>query len=187
MRSRCQICLVTLKMYSSNGLRDAKGFPKLDVWRGRRGVGIPVVTGTEIDLTGTTVKCQGRGVVLSKSRGIKFCGCWGVVNTSPVLGIDSEIIWLLESSLQLFLVCSFSSQGVRFTDGKGKDVGVDKREFVVMDRDFPKPVCPLVSIFFTVTEDEPIGSSGLGRPVLTSRSERSQTSLNSTSIWVCER
>src|SRR5260221_505748 len=106
MRSRCQICLVTLKMYSSNGLRDAKGFPKLDVWRSRRGVGIPVVTGTEIDLTGTTVKYRGRGVVLSKSWGIKFWGCWGAVNTSPVLGIDSEIVWLLEGSFQDRAICA---------------------------------------------------------------------------------
>src|SRR5260221_7367622 len=119
-----------LKMYSSNGLRDAKGFLQLDVWWGGWDVWIPVVTGTKVDLTGTTVKYRGRGVMLSKSRGIKFCGCWGAVNTSPVLGVDSEIIWLLESLLQLFLVCNFSSQGIRFTDGKGKDVGVDKRELV---------------------------------------------------------
>src|SRR5260221_4490390 len=149
-------------MYSSNGLRDAKGFPKLDVWWGRRGVWIPVVTGTDVDLTGTTVKCWGRGVVLGKSRSIKFCGCWGAVNTSLVLGINSEIVWLLESSLQLFLVLGFSSQGVRLADGKGKDVWVDEREFVVVNCDFPKPVCPLVSVFFTIIEDEPIGSLGLG-------------------------
>src|SRR5260221_5228828 len=153
------MCLVTLKMYSSNGLRDGKGFPKLDVWRGRRGVWIPVVTGTKVDLTGTAVKCRGRGVVLGKSWGIKFCGCWGTIHTSPVLGVDSEIVWLLESSFQLFLVCGFSSQRVRFADGKGKDIGVDKRELVVMDRDFPKPICPLVGVFFTVTEDKPIGSA----------------------------
>ena len=141
-------------MYSLNGLRDAKGFPKLDVWQGRWGVWIPVVTGTKVDLTGTAVKYRGRGVVLSKS--------WGAINASPVLGVDSEIVWLLESSFQLFLVCGFSSQGVRLADGKGKDVWVDEREFVVVNCDFPKPVCPLVGVFFTVTEDEPIGLSGLG-------------------------
>src|SRR5260221_2974916 len=161
-RSRCQGCLVTLKMYSSYGLRDAKGFPKLDVWRGRRGVGIPVVTGTNVDLAGTTVKYRGRGAVLSKSRGIKFCGCWGAVNTSPVLGVDSKVVWLLEGSFQLFLVGNFSSQGVRLADRKGKDVGVDKREFVVVDRNFPKSICPLVGVFFTVAEDKPIGLSRLG-------------------------
>src|SRR5260221_11340933 len=101
-----------LKMYFSNGLRDTKGFPKLDVLQGREGVWMSVVTGTNVNLTGTDVKCQGRGVVLSKSQSIEFCGCWGAVNTSPVLGIDLEIIWLLEGSFQLFLVCSFSSQGI---------------------------------------------------------------------------
>src|SRR5712691_1213521 len=148
--SGCQGCLVTLKMYSSYGLRDAKGFPKLDVRRGRRGVWIPVVTGT-------TVKYRGRGAVLGKSRGIEFCDCWGAVNTSPVLGVDSKIVWLLEGSFQLFLVGNFSSQGVRLANGKGKDVGIDKREFVVVDRNFPKSICPLVGIFFTVAEDKPIG------------------------------
>src|SRR5712691_7928785 len=151
-----------LKMYSSNGLRDDKGFPKLDVWRGRWGVWIPVVTGTKVDLAGTVVKCRGRGVVLGKSRGIKFCGRWGAINTSPVLGVDSEIIWLLESSFQLFLVHGFSSQGVRLADRKGKDVWVDEHEFVVVNCNFPKSVCPLVGVFFTVTENEPIGSLGLG-------------------------
>src|SRR5258707_10224086 len=136
--SGCQGCLVTLKMYSSYGLRDAKWFPKLDVWRGRRGVGIPVVTGTNVDLAGATVKCRGRGAVLGKSRGIKFCGCWGAINTSPVLGVNSKVVWLLEGSFQLFLVGNFSSLGVRLADGKGKDVGADKREFVVVDRTFPK-------------------------------------------------
>ena len=160
--SGCQGCLVTLKMYSSYGLRDAKGFPKLDVRRGRRGVWIPVVTGTNVDLTGTTVKYRGRGAVLGKSRGIEFCGCWGAVNTSPVLGVDSKIVWLLEGSFQLFLIGNFSSQGVRLANGKGKDVGVDKREFVVVDRNFPKSICPLVGVFFTITEDEPIGLSRLG-------------------------
>src|SRR5712691_3926125 len=160
--SGCQGCLVTLKMYSSYGLRDAKGFPKLDVRRGRWGVWIPVVTGTNVDLTGTTVKYRGRGVVLGKSRGIKFCGCWGAVNTSPVLGVDSKIVWLLEGSFQLFLVGNFSSQGIRLANGKGKDVGVDKREFVVVDRNFPKLICPLVGVFFTITEDELIRSSRPG-------------------------
>src|SRR5260221_11747104 len=162
-RSRCQGCLVTLKIYSSYGLRDAKGFPKLDVWRGRRGVWIPVVTGTNVDLAGTTVKCRGRGSVLGKSRSIEFCGCWGAVNTSPVLGVNSEIVWLLEGSFQLFLVGNFSSQGVRLANGKGKDVGIDEREFVVVDRNFPKSICPLVGVFFTVAKDESIGLSGLGR------------------------
>src|SRR5712691_8707998 len=161
--SGCQGCLVTLKMYSSYGLRDAKGFPQLDVWWSRRGVGIPVVTGTNVDLAGTTVKCRGRGAVLGKSWSIKFCGCWGAVNTSPVLGVDSKIVWLLEGSFQLFLVGNFSSQGVRLANGKGKDVGVDKREFVVVDRNFPKSICPLVGIFFAVAKDELIGLSGLGR------------------------
>src|SRR5712691_911433 len=150
-------------MYSSNGLRDAKGFPKLDVWWGRRGVWIPVVTGTKVDLTGTAVKCRGRGVVLGKSQGIKFCGRWGAIHASPVLGVDSEIVWLLESSFQLFLVRGFSSQGVRLADGKGKDAWVDEYKFVVVNCNFPKPVCPLVGVFFTVTEDKPIGSSGLGK------------------------
>src|SRR5260221_10096614 len=160
--SRCQGCLVTLKMYSSYGLRDTKGFPKLDVRRGRRGVWIPVVTGTNVDLTGTNVKYRGRGAVLGKSRGIKFCGCWGAVDTSPVLGVDSKVDWLLEGSFQLFLIGNFSSQGVRLTDGKGKDVRVDKCELVFVDRNFPKSICPLVGIFFTVTEDKPIGLSRLG-------------------------
>ena len=100
--------------------------------------------------------------MLGKSRGVKFCSVWGAVNTSPVLGVDSKIVWLLENSLQVFLVRGFSSQGVRFANGKGKDVGVDKREFVVMDRNFPESICPLVGVFFTVTEDESIGLSGLG-------------------------
>jgi len=100
--------------------------------------------------------------VLGKSRGIEFCGCWGAVNTSPVLGVDSKIVGLLEGSFQLFLVGNFSSQGVRLANGKGKDVGIDKREFVVVDRNFPKSICPLVGIFFTITEDEPISSSRLG-------------------------
>src|SRR5260221_3956053 len=103
-RLRCQGCLVTLKMYSSYGLRDAKWFPKLDVWRGRRGVGIPVVTGTNVDLTSTTVKYRGRGDVLGKRRCIEICGCWGAVNTSPVLGVDSKIVGLLECSFPLVLV-----------------------------------------------------------------------------------
>src|SRR5258707_12915067 len=115
--SGCQGCLVTLKMYSSYGLRDAKGFPKLDVRRGRRGVWIPVVTGTNVDLTGTTVKYRGRGAVLSKSWGIEFCGCWGAVKTSLVLGVDLKIFWLLEGSLQLFLVVNFSSQVFWLTNG----------------------------------------------------------------------
>src|SRR5712691_2697880 len=160
--SGCQGCLVMLKMYSSYGLRDAKGFPQLDVWRSRWGVGIPVVTGTKVDLAGTAVKCRGRGTVLGKSWSIEFCGCWGAVNTSPVLGVDSEIVWLLEGSFQLFLVGNFSSQGVRLANGKGKDVGIDKRKFVVVDRNFPKSICPLVGVFFTVTENEPIGLSRLG-------------------------
>src|SRR5260221_8056610 len=124
--SGCQGCLVTLKMYSSYGLRDAKGFPQLDVRRGRRGVWIPVVTGTNVDLTGTTVKYRGRGVVLGKSRGIEFCGCWGAINTSPVLGVDSRIVWLLECSLQLFLLGDFSAHGVRLADRNGKDGCIDK-------------------------------------------------------------
>src|SRR5260221_14695625 len=160
--SGCQGCLVTLKMYSSYGLRDAKGFPKLDVRRGRRGVWIPVVTGTDVDLTGTTVKYRGRGVVLGKSRRIEVCGCGGAVKTSPVLGVDSKIVWLLEGSFQLFLVGNFSSQGVRLANGKGKDGCIDKREFVVVDRNFPKSICPLVGVFFTVAEDKPIGLSRLG-------------------------
>src|SRR5260221_5835528 len=90
--SGCQGCLVTLKMYSSYGLRDAKGFPKLDVRRGRRGVWIPVVTGTNVDLTRTTVKYPGRGALLGKSRGIEVCGCSRGVNTCPVLGVGSQIV-----------------------------------------------------------------------------------------------
>ena len=100
--------------------------------------------------------------MLGKSRGVKFCGCWGAVNTSPVLGVDSKIVWLLEGSFQLFLVCGFSSQGVRFTDGKGKDVGVDEYEFVVMDRNFPESVDLLVGVFFTIGKDELIRLARLG-------------------------
>ena len=149
-------------MYSSYGFRGAKGLPKLEIGRSGRRIWVPVITGTEVDLTGTTVKCRGRGIVLGKSRGVKFCGCWGAVNTSPVLGVDSKIVWLLENSFHLFLVYGFSSQGVRFTDGKGKDVGVDEHKFVVMDRDFPKSICPLVSVFFTIGKDKLIGLARLG-------------------------
>jgi len=149
-------------MYSSYGLRGAKGLPKLEIGRSGRRIWVPVITGTEVDLTGATVKCRGRGVVLGKSRSIEFCGCWGAVNTSPVLGVDSKIVRLLEGSFQLFLVYDFSSQGVRFTDGKGKDVGVDEYEFVVMDRDFPESIRPLVSVFFTIGKNEPIGLTRLG-------------------------
>ncbi len=100
--------------------------------------------------------------MLGKSGSVKFCGCWGAVNTSLVLGVDSKVVWLLENSFQSFLVLGFSSQGIRFTDGKGVDVGIDECEFVVMDRDFPESICPLVSVFFAVAEDELIGLSGLG-------------------------
>src|SRR5260221_11269965 len=74
------------------------------------------------------------------SRGIEFCGCWGAIDTSPVLGVDSKIVWLLEGSFQLFLIGNFSSQGVRLADGKGKEVGVDKRDSVVVVRSSPKSI-----------------------------------------------
>ena len=101
--------------------------------------------------------------MLGKSWCVNFCSVWGAVNTSLVLDVDSEVVWLLESSFQLFLVLGFSSQGVRLTDGKGKDVGVDEHKFVVMDRDFPKSIGPLVGVFFTITENELIHLSGLGK------------------------
>jgi len=46
--------------------------------------------------------------------------------------------------------------------GRVKDVGVDEHEFVVVDRDFPKSIGPLVSVFFTIGNDESIGLARLG-------------------------
>jgi len=101
-------------MYSSYGLRDAKGLPKLEI--GRRWA---AYLGTcnhrnrgRFD-KGATVKCRGEASC-SVRAGVLSSVVAGVLSTLPQYwGVDSQVVRLLEGSFQLFLVHGFSSQGVR--------------------------------------------------------------------------
>lgn len=79
---------------------------------------------------------------------------WGAVNTSPVLGVDSKVVWEKEVSVQLFLVFGIPSKGTWLADRNGKYVRVDERKLVVVNSNVPELVRPLVRVVLAVREDE---------------------------------